>query len=99
MIVKVEFGRLECGLTNPEPEQPLHIRMIECDELHVEQFREPGEDGLEYYSIVCRKNKDIDTSIEIHLGKKSSDTVYIMENGKTVDKMYFPFFTNNKERF
>jgi len=82
MIVKVCFG-----------DKPNHTRIIECNDIHLEYHA--NEEEKPYTVMLCHRQGS-DTPCEIHLGKTKKtppfskvDHVYIMDNGKTVDKMVF----------
>lgn len=85
MIVKVMFGSVP---------QTTHIRIVECDDIHVERKQEEG--GTEYTELVCRDTSSVEKWIPkaiVHVGKLCPegvyDKVFLMQNGVTVDKMTF----------
>ena len=73
MIVKAVFG--EGG--------GLHCRMLEAIDIHIEDAKDGG-----YNEVLCHKVGGGDPTI-LHLGKNSTDHLYIMDKGKTVDHFRF----------
>ena len=63
-----------------------HMHIVECEGLHI-QNQEDKEAGIIYTQIICYQNGQ--TIREWHGGRIATDTLYIMDKGKTVDKMTF----------
>lgn len=57
-----------------------HCRIIECYDMHIEQ-----KDG--YDELICHRGEE-EPKI-LHLGKGSTDVLYLMDKGQTVDSMVF----------
>ena len=70
MIVKVQFGQVQT-----------HCRIIECNDIHIEQKKE-------YSEMICHYRGEQPPQV-LHLGKKSVDHLYLMDKGQTVDHMVF----------
>lgn len=73
MIVKVCFGDKEG-----------HCQVVECHSLHFEENADGFVEML-YYG----PGGSSDGHGVIHLGQDVTDNVYIMDKGKTVDRMVF----------
>jgi len=106
MIVKIEFGKSQCidDIVKDENDKSwqkkhsLHMRIVECKDIHIEAMQEPEPNGLSYFEIAIQPKEKGEDNPSIQVGKFSHDIVYLMEDGKTVDKMHFPFFYENKKR-
>ena len=75
MIVKVVFGN-----------NHTHMRIVECTDIHLEEKK--TDDGEHFTELICHKSGGGDPCI-IHLGKGTKDYLYIMDKGKTADRMEF----------
>lgn len=79
MIIKVCYG----SKTNET-----HTRIIECVDIHLEKKVEDGRSFVEAI-VHSEKSKEDTQPCVLHLGKRYKDILYLMKEGKTVDKMVF----------
>lgn len=73
MVIKAIFG--EGG--------GLHCRILEATDVHIEDAKDGG-----YNEVVCHIVGSKEPTI-LHLGKGTTDHLYIMDKGKTVDSFRF----------
>jgi len=69
-----------------------HMHIVECDGLHIDNQVDEKEDII-YSRIICYLNGN--TIREWHGGRIATDYLYIMDKGKTVDKMTFHYPVKN----